>query len=97
MSKTRRPSASKKRPQTAADIRAGGSSPGHGAKSEIIRERTAPPAVRLGAARTVAELAMHQHEAEAVVLRLDEIERHQREQVDANQGCRQEDRHARIA
>jgi hypothetical protein len=39
-----------------------------------------PPNVRLGAARTVAELGIHQHDAETIMRRLDEIEAYQREQ-----------------
>ena len=38
------------------------------------------PSVRLGAARTVAELAMHQHDAETIVRRLNEIEALQRQE-----------------
>jgi PAS domain S-box-containing protein len=37
------------------------------------------PHVRLGAARTVAELAIHQHDSTAILLRLDALERCQRE------------------
>jgi hypothetical protein len=33
-----------------------------------------PPSVRLGAARTVAELGLHQHDANTIMERLDEIE-----------------------
>ena len=36
------------------------------------------PAVRLGAARTVAEIGMHQHDAETILKKLDEIEAAQR-------------------
>jgi RPA family protein len=36
--------------------------------------------VRLGAVRTVAELGMHQHDAETIMRRLDEIETYQRQQ-----------------
>ena len=36
-----------------------------------------PPAVRLGAARTVAEIGMHQHDAETILRKLDEIETRQ--------------------
>ncbi len=36
------------------------------------------PNVRLGAARTVAELGIHQHDAETIMRKLDEIEEHQR-------------------
>lgn len=146
-----------KRPQKAADVRSNGNPRGHGAKSEIVRERailallseatvgaaarrcgisektlrrwmvddqlfrrelavarnamfqsgmtrvqalagqavstlvalmcrTSPPAVRLGAARTVAELAIQQHQAEAIIGRLEEIEEHQREQTDPQKG-----------
>ena len=38
------------------------------------------PNVRLGAARTVAELGIHQHDAETIMRKLDEIEKHQRQQ-----------------
>ena len=38
------------------------------------------PNVRLGAARTVAELGIHQHDAETIMRKLDEIEEHQRRQ-----------------
>ena len=44
--------------------------------------RQAPPAVRLGAARTVAELAIQQHQAEAIIGRLEELEKHQRGEID---------------
>jgi hypothetical protein len=36
-------------------------------------------AVRLGAARTVAELGIHQHDAETIMRKLDEIEAYQRQ------------------
>jgi hypothetical protein len=39
-----------------------------------------PPAVRLGAARTVAELGTHQHDAETILEKLEQIEAFQREQ-----------------
>ena len=32
------------------------------------------PAVRLGAARTMAEIALHQHDADTILRTLDEIE-----------------------
>ena len=38
------------------------------------------PNVRLGAARTVVELGIHQHDAETILRKLDEIEEHQRRQ-----------------
>ena len=38
------------------------------------------PAVRLGAARTVAEIGMHRHDADTILRRLDDIEAAQREQ-----------------
>ena len=37
-----------------------------------------PPGVRLGAARTVAELGIHRDDAENIMRRLDEIEAFQR-------------------
>ena len=37
-----------------------------------------PPAVRLGAARTVAEIGLHQYDAETILRKLDEIEARQR-------------------
>ena len=37
-----------------------------------------PPAVRLGAARTVADIGLHQHDAETILRKLDEIEARQR-------------------
>jgi hypothetical protein len=37
------------------------------------------PSVRLGAARTVAEIGMHQHDAETILRKLDEIEAAQRQ------------------
>jgi hypothetical protein len=37
--------------------------------------RTVPPNVRLGAARTVAELGMHQYDAETILKKLDDLER----------------------
>jgi hypothetical protein len=40
--------------------------------------RTKPPAVRLGAARTVAELGMHQYDAETILRKLDDLEARQR-------------------
>ena len=42
--------------------------------------RTMPPNVRLGAARTVAELGAHHHDADMILRRLDDIEAHQRQQ-----------------
>lgn len=42
--------------------------------------RRMPPNVRLGAARTVAELGIHQNDAETILRRLDEIEACQRQQ-----------------
>ena len=38
------------------------------------------PSVRLGAARTVAEMGVHQHDAETILRKLDEIEAAQRQQ-----------------
>jgi transposase-like protein len=45
--------------------------------------KSAPPSVRLGAARTVTELAIHAFEAEAIGERLDALERTQHEQAEA--------------
>ena len=39
-----------------------------------------PPAVRLGAARTVAEIGMHQYDAETILKKLDDLESSQRRQ-----------------
>lgn len=38
-----------------------------------------PPAVRLGSARTITELGMHQHDAEIILRKLNEIETAQRQ------------------
>ena len=46
---------------------------------ELLGEKDYPN-VRLGAARTVAELGIHQHDAETIMRKLDEIEDHQRRQ-----------------
>jgi hypothetical protein len=46
-----------------------------------LMERSAPPSVRLGAARTVAELGIHRDDAETILRRLDEIEVLHREQT----------------
>ena len=37
-----------------------------------------PPALRLGAARTVADIGLHQYDAETILKKLDEIEARQR-------------------
>ncbi len=37
-----------------------------------------PPAVRLGAARAVTDIGLHQHDAETIMRKLDEIEARQR-------------------
>jgi transposase-like protein len=47
---------------------------------ETLMGRSMPPNVRLGAARTVAELGIHQHDADAIIRKLDEIEEYQRQQ-----------------
>jgi len=44
---------------------------------ELLDEKKHPH-VRLGAARILAELAMHQHDADTITERLDQIEVHQR-------------------
>jgi transposase-like protein len=41
---------------------------------EDLLGATKHPSVRLGAARTVAELALHQHDADVMLRRLDDIE-----------------------
>jgi hypothetical protein len=43
-----------------------------------LMEDTAPPTVRLGAARTVAELGIHRDDAETILRKLGEIEALQR-------------------
>ena len=45
---------------------------------ELLDEKKHPH-VRLGAARTVAELGVHQHDAETILKKLDEIEAAQRQ------------------
>ena len=45
---------------------------------ELLDEKKHPH-VRLGAARTVAELGLHQHDAETILKKLDEIEAAQRQ------------------
>ena len=47
---------------------------------EELLDDTDHPNVRLGAARTLAELAIHQHDADVIMSKLDEIEQHNREQ-----------------
>jgi hypothetical protein len=42
---------------------------------------TKAPAVQLGAARTITELALHQYEAQTILRRLTEIEAAQRSRV----------------
>ena len=47
---------------------------------EELLEDAKHPNVRLGAARTVAEIGIHQHDAETILRKLDEIEADQRRQ-----------------
>ena len=47
---------------------------------EELLEDEKHPNVRLGAARTVAEIGIHQHDAETIMRKLDEIETAQRQQ-----------------
>jgi hypothetical protein len=47
------------------------------ALADLLGEAT-QPAVRLGAARTVAEIGMHQYDGETILRKLDEIEASQR-------------------
>ena len=44
----------------------------------------APPSVRLGAASTVLEFSVHQHDGEAILRKLEELEAHQRDQAALN-------------
>jgi len=44
-----------------------------------LLDATEYPSVRLGAARTVAELAIHQHDADTILRKLDEIEAFQQQ------------------
>ncbi len=46
---------------------------------ELLGEKKYPN-VRLGAARTVAEIGIHQHDAETILKKLDEIETQQRQE-----------------
>ncbi len=46
---------------------------------ELLGEKNYPN-VRLSAARTVAELGIHQHDAETIMRKLDEIDEHQQRQ-----------------
>ncbi len=46
---------------------------------ELLGEKKYPN-VRLGAARAVAEIGIHQHDAETILKKLDEIETYQRQQ-----------------
>ncbi len=47
---------------------------------EDLLSATEAPSVRLGAARTIAEIGMHQHEADAILRKLGEIEAAQERQ-----------------
>ena len=47
---------------------------------EELLEDKKHPNVRLGAARTVAEIGIHQHDAETIMKKLDEIETYQHQQ-----------------
>ena len=46
---------------------------------EDLLDATQSPNVRLGAARTVAEMGIHQHDADTIMRKLDEIEAAQRQ------------------
>ena len=46
---------------------------------EDLLDAKKPPNVRLGAARTVAEMGIHQHDAETILRKLEEIEAAQQE------------------
>ena len=43
--------------------------------------RGMPPTVRLGAARAVVELGTHQHDADTILRKLDEVEAYRRQQI----------------
>jgi hypothetical protein len=45
------------------------------------------PAVRLGAARTVAELGIHRNDSETIMRKLDEIEAYQRHHDGGGKSC----------
>jgi hypothetical protein len=45
-----------------------------------LLDATKYPSVRLGAARTVAEIGLHQHDADTILAKLEEIEAAQRQQ-----------------
>ena len=47
---------------------------------EDLLGETESPSVRLGAARTIAEIGIHQHEADAILRKLGEIEAAQERQ-----------------
>ncbi len=47
---------------------------------EDLLGRKVAPTVRLGAARTVAEIGIHQHDADTILRKLEEIEAQQRRQ-----------------
>jgi hypothetical protein len=49
---------------------------------EVLLDAKEYPSVRLGAARTVTDIGMHQHEAETIMRKLDEIEGAQRRRQD---------------
>jgi hypothetical protein len=44
-----------------------------------LMQRNMPPAVRLGAARAVTEIGIHQHDQESILQKVQEIETYQRQ------------------
>ncbi len=57
-----------------------------------LTDRQMPPNVRLGAARTVAELGIHQHDADTILRKIDEIEVYERQRAANGGGSACEDR-----
>ena len=56
---------------------------------EELLDETEHPNVRLGAARTLAEIGIHEHDADVIVQKLEQIEEHQRHYGDPQtQGLR---------
>ena len=47
---------------------------------EDLLDAKSYPSVRLGAARTVVEIGLHQYDADTIMRKLDQIEAHQRQQ-----------------
>jgi hypothetical protein len=54
------------------------SQPAPFATLETLLDAESAPAVRLGAARTITDIGLHQHDAETILQKLNEIEAYQR-------------------